>query len=79
MKWEYLFVQMDGSYVTTINRQELTKYDESWKLINQSELPLIDVFLTEMGDQGWELVAVVTDPSLKLPMHREVFFKRPKE
>ncbi len=63
-KWEYMTVMLglNGKGLTVphqVNQQELP---------NWSKGPPIEVFLNQLGDQGWELFAV----------HGWLYLRRPK-
>ena len=66
-KWEYLYVGVDynSDKPRYINGQEL----RDWK-----RQPHISVFMNQMGEQGWELVAFFNPSATVSPM----VFKRPK-
>lgn len=86
-KWEYLIVDWDGQYNTSIN-------DEKIEPIEKGNSNLIfniksDIYpewiespskiLAYFGEQGWELVnvAIGRDSMGHVTKHREYTFKRP--
>ena len=49
-KWEYLRVREDWERPRWVNQQELP----DWR-----KMPLMHTFISDLGEQGWELVSVV--------------------
>jgi hypothetical protein len=68
-RWSYLVVLIDNGKVDTVNNAPATK--GPYKQIQSEE-----AFLQEIGDDGWELVAVIETPSSG---RDKLYFKRPPQ
>ena len=64
-KWEYLTVEINTDKVSRIDGRDISFRDR-----NESERD----YLQKMGDEGWELVAVIEMYSRE----QRLYFKRPK-
>lgn len=71
-KWEYLYVEVADNKIHHVNGED--RMGKLKGFLNLGGMSIWD-FANQVGDDGWELVAILSSPYVR---SGEFVFKRPK-